>query len=257
MAAARLSKPRPAGWRLYDAGALTGPEVARRHIAPFLWQQGYARIDEVLLSHADADHFNGLPALLDCFSVRQITMTPTFADRATRPVKITLEAMERHRIPIRQVTRGDRWDMDNVTFEVLHPPAKGPPGIDNTLSENTRSMVLRVSRQGHTLLLTGDLEEPGLGQVMSQPTSPIDVMMAPHHGSAKSNNADLARWARPRIVVSSQRRPLAGEQKITPYENLLGVPYLGTWPHGAVTIREFQGTWRVETYRTKHFFEIR
>jgi competence protein ComEC len=36
---------------LYDAGALGGPEVTRRHIAPFLWSRGIRRIDEVLLSH--------------------------------------------------------------------------------------------------------------------------------------------------------------------------------------------------------------
>ena len=37
---------------LYDAGALAGPDVARRQIAPFLWQRGVRRIDEVFLSHA-------------------------------------------------------------------------------------------------------------------------------------------------------------------------------------------------------------
>jgi competence protein ComEC len=37
---------------VYDAGALGGPEVTRRQIAPFLWHRGIRRIDEVLLSHA-------------------------------------------------------------------------------------------------------------------------------------------------------------------------------------------------------------
>jgi competence protein ComEC len=34
---------------LYDAGALSGPEVARRQIAPYLWSRGIVRIDEILL----------------------------------------------------------------------------------------------------------------------------------------------------------------------------------------------------------------
>ena len=54
---------------LYDAGALAGPEVTRRQIAPFLWSRGIRRIDEVILSHADLDHFNGLPSLLDRFAI--------------------------------------------------------------------------------------------------------------------------------------------------------------------------------------------
>src|SRR5262249_30163703 len=46
---------------LYDAGAMTGPDVTRRQIAPFLWNHGLRRIDEVFLSHGVLDHFNGLP----------------------------------------------------------------------------------------------------------------------------------------------------------------------------------------------------
>jgi competence protein ComEC len=46
---------------LYDTGALGGPDVTRRQLAPFLWSRGIRRVDEVFLSHADLDHFNGLP----------------------------------------------------------------------------------------------------------------------------------------------------------------------------------------------------
>ena len=67
--------------------ALGGPDVARRQIAPFLWHQGIRRIDEVFLSHADLDHFNGLPDLFDRFAVGQVTCTPTFADKNTEGVR--------------------------------------------------------------------------------------------------------------------------------------------------------------------------
>src|SRR5205085_11054053 len=72
---------------LYDAGAIAGPDVTRRHIAPFLWSRGIRRLDEVFISHADLDHFNGLPDLLDYFTIGQVTCTPTFADRANAPVR--------------------------------------------------------------------------------------------------------------------------------------------------------------------------
>src|SRR5262249_4714279 len=48
---------------LYDAGAIRGQDVTRRVIAPFLRAQGVRRIDDVFLSHADYDHFCGLPQL--------------------------------------------------------------------------------------------------------------------------------------------------------------------------------------------------
>src|SRR5262249_11341860 len=138
---------------LYDAGALAGSEVTRLKIAPFLWHRGIRRIDEVLLSHADLDHFNGLPALLERFPVVQGTCTPTFRDKATPGVRRTLAALEQHGIPMRTVRAGDRLSAGDVAMEVLHPPANGPEG-----NENARSLVLLVRHAGHVLLLTGDLE---------------------------------------------------------------------------------------------------
>ncbi len=41
----------------------------QRQIAPFLWHQGIYSIDEIFISHPDLDHFNGLPSLVERFSV--------------------------------------------------------------------------------------------------------------------------------------------------------------------------------------------
>src|SRR5262249_5874400 len=92
---------------LYDAGALGGPDVTRRHIAPYLWSRGIRRIDEVFLSHADLDHFNGLPALIDRFAIGQVSCTPTFAERDIPAVRRTLDAIEYRGIPVRALCAGD------------------------------------------------------------------------------------------------------------------------------------------------------
>lgn len=46
---------------LYDAGHLGPPGVASRAIAGYLWSRGRTHLDAVVLSHADADHYNALP----------------------------------------------------------------------------------------------------------------------------------------------------------------------------------------------------
>jgi competence protein ComEC len=74
---------------LYDAGAIQGPTVTRRNIVPFLRSQGITRIDEVLLSHADLDHYNGLPSLCEYFAIGQVGCTPTFTARDNPPVAST------------------------------------------------------------------------------------------------------------------------------------------------------------------------
>jgi competence protein ComEC len=236
---------------LYDAGALGGPDVTRKQIAPFLWHRGIRRIDEVVLSHADLDHFNGLPALLDRFSVGQATCTPTFADKNTPGVRVTLAALEKHGIPIRIVRAGDRLSAGAVDMEVLHPPAVGPDG-----NENARSLVLRLTHAGHTLLLTGDLDGPGLERVLALPPEPVDILMAPHHGSPVTNKTPLAEWAKPRVVIACQGAPLGGVPAKEPY-SATGARYLGTWPHGAITIHSRRDGLSMETFQTGERFVIR
>jgi competence protein ComEC len=195
-----------------------------------------------MLSHADLDHYNGLPDLLERFAVGQVSHTPTFPDRKLRAVEVALKAIERRGVPTRVVKAGDRLTAGDVQMEVLHPPVIGPEG-----NENARSLVLLVRQAGHTILLTGDLEGPGLARLLSLPPQQVDVLMAPHHGSPTTSPPALAQWARPSLVVSSEGRPRSGGQVRKVYE-AVGARYLTTWERGAVTVRSVGGRLLVETF---------
>jgi competence protein ComEC len=237
---------------LYDAGSLAGPDVTRRHIAPFLWHRGIRRIDEVIFSHADLDHFNGIADLLDRFAVGQVTLTPTFADKPTPGVRFALRVLHECGIPMRIVKAGDRLTAGDVVLEVLHPPAVGPDG-----KENARSLVLLVRHAGHAILLTGDLEGKGLQRLLGEiPPHRVQVLMAPHHGSHLANTAELAQWARPRVVVSCQSRPPLSREVQARYHQV-GAQVLDTHQHGAVTVRSHASGLVVETFRSKERFAIR
>jgi competence protein ComEC len=235
---------------LYDAGSLNGPDVTKRQIAPFLWSRGIHRVDEVLLSHADLDHFNGLPALLERFSVGQVTCTPTFSRKGTPGVAEALDALAQHHIPIRIVSAGDRLAAGEVEIEVLHPAADSR-GKD----ENARSMVLLVRHVGHTLLLTGDLDGQGLTRVLTLPSVPVDILMAPHHGSHLANRQELAAWARPQVAIACQGPPLGGAPVVEPY-TAGGARFLGTWPHGAITVHSHPSGLVIETYQSGERFVV-
>jgi competence protein ComEC len=228
---------------LYDVGATAGPDVTRRQVAPFLWSRGIRRIDEVFLSHADLDHFNGLVPLLDRFAVGQVTLTPTFSEKPTGGVRATLDALERRRIAVRIVRAGDRLSAGEVKLEVLHPPADGPAGV-----ENVRSLVLLVRHRGHTILLTGDLEGPGVDAAIARKVPAVDVLMTPHHGSGANRAGDLADWARPRLVVACQGRKDGGKSE--PVYRKKAIPYWSTWPDGAITIRSHATGLVAETFAT-------
>jgi competence protein ComEC len=236
---------------LYDAGSLGGPEVTRRQIAPYLWHRGIRRLDEVFLSHGDLDHFNGLNALLERFAIGQVTYTPTFPNKDTPAIRMTLDALEKYGVKRRVVHAGDRLEAGEVQFEVLHPPAIGPEG-----NENARSMVLLIHHVGHSFLLTGDLEGPGLARVLALPPVPVDVFMAPHHGSRFPNTPQLAQWARPKVVVSCEGLPRGPVRPAEPYTPM-GAAFLGTWPHGAITVRSHATGLVVETFQTRLQFVVR
>ena len=86
--------------------------------------------------------------------------------------------------------------------------------------------------------------------MLAQPPPRIDVLMAPHHGSDKSNVPELAAWAKPKLVVSCQTAPVNERLNVKMYEKA-GAKFLGTWPHGSITIRAADRQTPVETYRTK------
>jgi competence protein ComEC len=230
---------------VYDAGATGGPDVTRRYIAPYLWSRGIRRIDALILSHADLDHFNGVPQLAERFTIGKVISTPTFAERSMPAIQKTLSSLEAHGHVIEIVHAGQRWQHDGVSFEVLHPPLVGPAG-----KENVRSLVLHVHHEGWSMLLTGDLEEAGLERVLALDAPRIDVLMAPHHGSDRSNVPELANWAKPKLVVSSQTSPTSERKSVKMYEQM-GAKFLSTWPHGAITIRPSDPDSTVETYRSK------
>lgn len=228
---------------VYDAGAASGPSAVRRVVAPYLWSRGIRRIDELFLSHADTDHFNGVAELLRRFPIGQVTLTPSFAEKPTHEVAAALLAIDVHHIPLRIAVAGERFTAGEAELEVLHPPREGPPGI-----ENERSLVLHVRYAGHAVLLTGDLEKAGTSRLLSQPPRRADVLMAPHHGSRAALPKPLLDWAAPRLIVVNRGPPQGNSVRAE--DAGLGVHLWDTHSAGAITLRLHRTGLIAESYRT-------
>ena len=194
----------PAGQTfLYDAGTLGSPEFATQSIAGYLWDRGVLRIDGIILSHADVDHYNAVPGLLERFRVGAVYVSPMMFDwyGATGPSEApeTLRhAIDAAGVPIREIWAGDRLRSGAVTLNVLHPPHDGVIG-----SDNANSVTLSVDYAGRRIMLPGDLETPGLEDVIAEQPVDCDVVMAPHHGSRRSDPPGFAAWSTPEWVVIS------------------------------------------------------
>jgi competence protein ComEC len=188
---------------LYDAGSLGSPEFATQTIASYLWHRGLMRIDGIIVSHADIDHFNALPGLLERFHVGAVYVSPMMFEgigenQAGGP-QVLREAIRAAGVPLRVITAGDRLRLgSDVTIDVLHPTRLGVIG-----SDNANSLVVAVEHAGKRVLFTGDLESPGLEAVMAELPYDCDVLLAPHHGSRYSDPPGFAAWSRPEWVVVS------------------------------------------------------
>ncbi|MFM7150849.1 MAG: DNA internalization-related competence protein ComEC/Rec2 [Gemmataceae bacterium] len=225
---------------LYDAGSLRGPEVASRVIAPFLWSRRIQRLDDVVLSHADLDHFNGLSGLADRFAIGRVLTSETFLQKPAEAVSHIRNLLGKH--SWETVRAGDRLLGRDVSIEVLHPPE----GFDRG-NENARSLVLMVRHAGHSILLTGDLEGDGLQKFLQSPACPVDVLQAPHHGSARLDILSLTRWSQPGLVVSCQGLP-RGQNRAERLYRQGDVEFWSTHRMGAITVRSRPGELLAETY---------
>ena len=189
---------------LYDAGSIGSPEYATQTIASYLWDLGIMRIDGLILSHADIDHYNAVPGLLERFRVGTVYVSPDMFDTigdagALRGVDVLRDAIERAGVPIREIWSGDRLQIgSDVQVHVLHPPRRGIVGTDNA-----NSITLAVEYAGRRMLLPGDLESPGLDDLMAELPYDCDILLAPHHGSRRSDPPGFAAWSTPEWVVVS------------------------------------------------------
>jgi competence protein ComEC len=249
---------------LYDCGSLSvgrlgGGGIGERVIAPALWAWGVRRIDAIVLSHPDGDHWNGLEDLLERFPVGSVYLNPHFG-RSPDGERIRC-LLGRHGVPWRELVRGDRPALlSGWTVEVLHPPGLGT--VCDRFSENDCSTVLlcrrdedgpmrffshRLDRElslsrrgtpggGPALLFTGDLDSAGVDYLLgtsAEGTLRSDLLLVPHHGSALASNRALLDRAGPRVAWLSGREGFADEEGLRDYAERR-IPLWATWRYGAL-----------------------
>ncbi|TWU36610.1 ComEC family competence protein [Novipirellula aureliae] len=195
---------------LYDCGRLANIGGSSRDIDSVLWSTGTTRIDAVFLSHADSDHYNALPGILERFRVDRIVTPPGLLMESESGLIAVRKAIEEANVAVVELTDLSNRpflfqtaSQEHHAFKVLHPPAGGVDG-----SDNANSLVLQIEHYGSTLLLPGDLEPPGTQVLIDKPRpKPGGVLMAPHHGSLTMDAEAILQWSRPAdVIVSGGKR---------------------------------------------------
>jgi len=219
---------------LYDCGSYGRTDVGRWAAAPALWHWGVRTIDLLVVSHADADHINGIPALLDRFRVGRVVHSPVLGQaEAGRQL---LDLLRERGIPASPVQAGDRIVVGNGNaLDVLWPMDWSLRLRPNDQNEN--SLVLRIEHAGRRVLLGGDIERVGATVLLHSGLDlRADVLLTPHHGCANPFSEQLARAVRPSRVICSNRAEHLPPATVAAYE-AVGAQVLATCREGAITAR--------------------
>jgi competence protein ComEC len=220
---------------LFDCGRLQDHDRARQIVQSALWSKGHSRIDVVVLSHADIDHFNALPGLLETMPVGQVLIHPSFLEWSQPAVRDLIETVAKSDTPLRLVWAGDRVRLDREVEIVV----AGPEPLFRSTDDNANSVSLALRYRDKSLLLTGDLEKEGLAALLRSPPLRVDVLQAPHHGSPKANPKELDRWSNPAWVwIAGGRHETALALQDT-YARAEAI--LSTRDHGALVARISSG----------------
>lgn len=151
-------------------------------------------IDAVFVTHWDEDHWGGLPAVLEQFSVGTIAVAADALEDAPA------EVLNRPGVEYRQVRHGDTVDIGSFCARVMWPFES----VDGEGNED--SLVLQLSYvqedKGLRMLLTGDAELDQEREFV-QEVGDIDVLKLGHHGSKVSVDAALLEILRPELSLAS------------------------------------------------------
>jgi competence protein ComEC len=196
--AAVVELPRGGGVLVVDGGGFAGEfDPGARVIAPFLRARKIGRIDALVLSHPELDHYGGLAYLASAFRPREFwwngmrgkggrfaALERALAAAGTRSV-VLRRGMER------------RFGA-GLAVDVVHPDE--PHG----LSPNDASLVLRLRYGTTAVLFTGDIGA-GAERALLADAERLrsDVLKVPHHGSATSSSAAFLAAVAPRTAIIS------------------------------------------------------
>jgi competence protein ComEC len=209
--------------------------IAEASVMPYLWQLGIKRLDWVVASHGDADHVEGFNEIIRYFQIG-VALGET-------------KRFERAGLLRRVARRGDSFEVDGAHLAILSPPVESG---DSVLTDNNRSLVIKITYGDRRFLLTGDIErEAETFLVNSGSDLGADVLKVAHHGSRTSSTDEFLKKVCPRHAVISVANPSPyGHPNAEVIERLRenGAQIWQTSACGAITISTDGRDMRVETY---------
>ena len=243
----------PRGKRmLIDGGGLYGDfDVGENVVAPFLWKRRILKVDYLVMSHPEPDHYKGLTFIARNFYPREFWHNGMTSKAAT--YKELLKIIKDKGITMVKVKDGFSRSFGGARVEALHPAEGWFPGGERKKGwANNNSLVLRITFGGHTFLFTGDIEGEAENRLLRDNKKlQAQVLKGPHHGSKTSSTYYFVKEVSPQYAVFSLGYKnifhFPSKRVVSRYEEV-GCQTLRTDLDGAVTVISDGKELQVKTY---------
>jgi competence protein ComEC len=184
---------------LIDGGTAfrDGSDLGERVVGPFLWSRKIMRVDYLVLSHPEIDHFGGFIFIARNFHPAEFWVTGASSPDVTYRVLLDELAKAGVRSTVVNASSPARL-IGGVTVRCLSPE----PG--SAASRNNTSMVVQLQGDRFGFLFTGDLESLGEHLLLQRDLSlHATVLKVPHHGSITSSSPQFVNAVSPAFAVIS------------------------------------------------------
>jgi competence protein ComEC len=185
---------------LIDGGGAFGGtfDPGERLVAPYLWSRKIMRVDYVVVSHPDRDHFGGLTFMARNFHPGQFWTGGTSSDDNSYQELIAAMASAGAHSALCNVA-APVTTINGATVRCLWPPT-----IISERKDNNDSVVLRVDFAGKSFLFPGDLEAKAERELLATGANvTATILKVPHHGSITSSSPALLEAVSPSVAVMS------------------------------------------------------
>lgn len=225
------------GYRvLIDGGgsSYSNETVGSKVLGPLLWKKGINKLDAVFITHADGDHYNGIPFLLAHFPIREIIVASKEGHSSS--LNEMLKRAARLGSNIHIAKESDVFHYGTATIQCLYNFTTKKNAA--TRAEENRGILLKAKTQGVSFLFPGDIDVIA-EQELLQLDIQADILLSPHHGSLTSNSESFLKTVQPETVIVSAGM---GQKKSFPHPIVeeriqqLHIPLLTTRDDGTIEI---------------------
>lgn len=187
-------------------------DVGKNILLPYLLDKHITKLDAIFISHAHADHIDGIYTIIENLKV-DIIIIGAF-NKNDEKINKLYDLCNKNKVEILIVGTGDSLTIDNLKFEILSPDKN-----ETQSNVNNLSLVMKMSFNNKSMLFTGDIEEDKETEIINKYANDfnkqetalynsisklkVDILKVAHHGAKTSSSEEFINATRPSLAIIS------------------------------------------------------